>query len=149
MAVASREQLKQYALRALGHPVVEVNVDDDQIEDRMDEALEYWRQYHPDGIEKIYMKFLISASELKLITNNAQSFSLGEKVTGTSSGATAFTVNETSRVSNGNMLLVFKISGTLSLEKPLLVLILALLPLLALQRALLVYTINDTLKSLT
>ena len=112
MAVASREQLKQYALRALGHPVVEVNVDDDQIEDRMDEALEYWRQYHPDGIEKIYMKFLISASELKLITNNAQSFSLGEKVTGTSSGATAFTVNETSRVSNGNMLLVFKISGT-------------------------------------
>ena len=46
MSVASREQLKEYALRALGKPVLEINVDDTQLEDRLDEALEYWRQYH-------------------------------------------------------------------------------------------------------
>ena len=112
MAVASREQLKQYAMRALGAPVVEINVDDDQIEDRMDEALEYWRQYHPDGVEKLYMKFIISASQLKLTTNNAQNFALGERVVGSTSGATAFTAKETSRLSNGNMLLVRQVTGT-------------------------------------
>ena len=40
MAVGTREQLKQYALRALGAPVLEINVDEDQLEDRLDEALE-------------------------------------------------------------------------------------------------------------
>ena len=50
MAVNSRETLKQYALRALGSPVLEINVDDDQLEDRIDEALEHWRKYHYDGV---------------------------------------------------------------------------------------------------
>jgi hypothetical protein len=40
---SSREQLKQYALRALGKPVIEINADDDQLEDRIDEALQYFR----------------------------------------------------------------------------------------------------------
>ena len=43
---ATRETLKQYALRALGKPVIEINVDDDQLEDRLDEALQYFAQYH-------------------------------------------------------------------------------------------------------
>lgn len=47
MAVTSRESLKQYALRALGAPVLEINVDDDQLEDRLTEAIEYWRNHHP------------------------------------------------------------------------------------------------------
>ena len=42
---ASRENLKQYALRALGKPVIEINADDDQLEDRIDEALQYFTQY--------------------------------------------------------------------------------------------------------
>ena len=41
---ASRENLKQYALRSLGKPVIEINADDDQLEDRLDEALQYWSQ---------------------------------------------------------------------------------------------------------
>ena len=68
MAVASREQLKQYALRALGAPVLEINVDDDQLEDRLDEALDYWRLYHYEGIEQIYLKQQIRASEIVLST---------------------------------------------------------------------------------
>jgi len=47
---ATRENLKQYALRALGKPVIEINAGDDQLEDRLDEALQYFAQYHHDGI---------------------------------------------------------------------------------------------------
>ena len=46
---SSRETLKQYALRALGKPVIDLNVDDDQLEDRLDEAFQYYAQYHYDG----------------------------------------------------------------------------------------------------
>ena len=53
---ASRENLKQYALRALGKPVIEINADDDQLEDRLDEALQYFAQYHYDGIQRVYLK---------------------------------------------------------------------------------------------
>jgi hypothetical protein len=63
-AVTSRQGLKEYCLRELGAPVVEINVDDDQLEDRIDEALEYWRQYHYDGIEKIYMKHQVTATDI-------------------------------------------------------------------------------------
>ena len=51
---ASRENLKQYALRALGKPVIEINADDDQLEDRIDEALQYFSQYHYDGVQRAY-----------------------------------------------------------------------------------------------
>ena len=54
---ATRETLKQYALRALGKPVIEINVDDDQLEDRLDEALQYFAQYHYDGIRRTYLKY--------------------------------------------------------------------------------------------
>ena len=54
---ATREQLKQYALRTLGKPVIEINVDDDQLEDRIDEALQYFAQYHYDAIRRTYLKY--------------------------------------------------------------------------------------------
>ena len=54
---ATRENLKQYALRALGKPVIEINADDDQLEDRLDEALQYFAQYHYDGIQRAYLKY--------------------------------------------------------------------------------------------
>ena len=61
---ASREQLKQYALRILGKPVIEINVDDDQLEDRLDEALQYFAQYHYDGVERVYLKYKITEADL-------------------------------------------------------------------------------------
>ena len=87
MAVTSREQLKQYALRALGAPVIEINVDDDQLEDRLDEALDYFNLYHYEGIEQIYMKQAIRASEITLSTSVANTFQLAETITGATSGA--------------------------------------------------------------
>ena len=57
MAVpASRSQFKEYCLRKLGKPVIEINVDDDQIDDRIDECIRYYWDYHFDGTEKTYYK---------------------------------------------------------------------------------------------
>lgn len=64
MAITTREQLKEYCLRALGAPVVEINVDDDQLEDRLDEAVDYWRMYHPEGIEQVYLKHQVTADDV-------------------------------------------------------------------------------------
>jgi hypothetical protein len=112
MAVSSREGLKQYALRDLGAPVLEINVDDDQLEDRLDEALDYWRLYHYEGIEQIYLKQQIRASEIVLTTSTAANFNLTERITGATSGATAEVCRESSRVSTGTLLLVRNITGT-------------------------------------
>jgi hypothetical protein len=112
MAVSSRDGLKQYALRALGAPVLEINVDDDQVEDRIDEALDYWRLYHYEGIEQIYLKQQIRASEITLSASVAGTFDLAETITGATSGATAEVCRESTRVSTGTLLLVKNVNGT-------------------------------------
>ncbi len=68
---ATREQLKQYALRTLGKPVIEINVDDDQLEDRLDEALQYYAQYHYDGIRRTYLKYQYTQTDKDRITGNS------------------------------------------------------------------------------
>ena len=60
---SSRETLKQYALRNLGKPVIDINVDDDQLEDRLDEALQYFAQYHYDGVERCYLKYQFTEAD--------------------------------------------------------------------------------------
>ena len=56
----SRETFKEYCLRTLGKPVVDINVDDQQVEDRIDDALQYYRDYHFDGTERIIKKIEIT-----------------------------------------------------------------------------------------
>ena len=57
MAVpTSRATFKEYCLRKLGKPVIEINVDDDQVDDRIDECIRYYWDYHFDGTEKTYYK---------------------------------------------------------------------------------------------
>ena len=113
MATASRDQLKQYCLRALGAPVLEINVDDDQLEDRIDEAIEYWRLYHHEGIEKIYLKHKIRASTLTITTNNGGDFKLGGIVRGLTSNASAKICNQTDGlISSGNLIVIRGIQGT-------------------------------------
>jgi len=87
---SSRQELIDYCLRSLGHPVLEINVDDDQLEDRVDEAIQTYRQYHYDAVESVYLKEQITASTLQIVGVNAGNFSIGEKLTGASSGATTF-----------------------------------------------------------
>lgn len=57
----TRTQFKEYCLRRLGKPVIEINVDEDQVEDRIDDALRYYWDYHFDGSEKIYYKHQVTA----------------------------------------------------------------------------------------
>lgn len=59
----TRPQFKEWCLRKLGKPVIEINVDSDQAEDRIDEALSYYWDYHFDGTEKTYLKHTITATD--------------------------------------------------------------------------------------
>lgn len=85
---SSRQGLIDYCLRKLGHPVIEINLDDDQIEDRIDEAFQFYRDFHFDGVELVYLSEAISASSIQITGINAASFTNGEKITGGTSGAT-------------------------------------------------------------
>jgi len=65
MAVPStREAFKSYCLRRLGEPVIDVNVDDEQVEDRIDEALKYYQDYHFDGTERVLIKHVVTATDV-------------------------------------------------------------------------------------
>jgi hypothetical protein len=112
MAVTSRQELKQYCLRDLGAPVLEINVDDDQLEDRLDEAIELWREYHYDGIEKVYLKQKVTASVITLSSGDAAAFSLSEVVVGGTSGAYAEVTLEYGNLSAGLSLTVRNVVGT-------------------------------------
>jgi len=59
----SREEFIEYCLRKLGKPVLEINVDNDQVEDRVDEALAYYHDYHFDGAQKIYLAHQITEQD--------------------------------------------------------------------------------------
>ncbi len=72
MAVpTTKATLKSYCLRALGFGVIDINVSDDQADDRLDEALQYFAQYHYDGIERMYLKHLITSDEVSRARSDA------------------------------------------------------------------------------
>jgi hypothetical protein len=48
----------------LGHPVIEINVSDEQIDDRVDEALRFWYDYHGDGTERTYYKYIVTPTDI-------------------------------------------------------------------------------------
>tara|TARA_R110000782_G_scaffold21685_3_gene58069 strand:+ start:2871 stop:3626 length:756 start_codon:yes stop_codon:yes gene_type:complete len=60
----SRQTLIDYCLRRLGEPVIEINVDPDQIEDRVDEALQYWQEFHNEATFRTYIATLIGDSDV-------------------------------------------------------------------------------------
>jgi hypothetical protein len=75
MAVpATRAAFKEVCLRNLGKPVIEINVDDDQLEDRLDQALQYYQDYHFDGVEKTFLKHAVTQTDKDngyiTVTNN-------------------------------------------------------------------------------
>lgn len=107
---ASRQGLIDYCLRKLGHPVIEINIDDDQIEDRIDEAFQFYRDFHFDAIESVYLSEQITASLIQISGVNAASFINGEKVTGVTSGATTYVYRNVS----ANRFQVKNTSGTFS-----------------------------------
>ena len=75
----SRGTLKEYCLRNLGKPVIDINVDDDQVEDRIDEALQYFSQYHYDGVERMYLKYKVTADDVTRMRANINTFTATDK----------------------------------------------------------------------
>jgi hypothetical protein len=61
---STRQGLIDYCLRQLGAPVLEINVDDDQIDDLVDDALQYFTERHFDGVEKMYLKYKITQGDI-------------------------------------------------------------------------------------
>ncbi|SVD63498.1 uncharacterized protein METZ01_LOCUS416352, partial [marine metagenome] len=64
MALTSKALLKEYCLRRLGHPVIEINVDEEQCDDRVSDALQYFAEYHFDGVEKVFLKHTITQDDI-------------------------------------------------------------------------------------
>jgi hypothetical protein len=62
---STRAELIQYCLRSLGEPVLQVNVDDDQVEDRIDEAIQYWQEYHSDAVVRTFVKHKLTAQDVE------------------------------------------------------------------------------------
>lgn len=59
----TRKEFKEWCLRKLGKPVIEINVDPDQVDDRVDEALSYYWDYHFDGTERLYYKHVVTDAD--------------------------------------------------------------------------------------
>ena len=62
----SRATFKEYCKRKLGHPVIELNLDDDQIEDTIDDAVSYCQEYHFEGTHPEYVKNQVKNSVIHI-----------------------------------------------------------------------------------
>ena len=61
---STRQELIDYCLRRLGAPVLEINVDDEQIDDLVDDAIQYYNERHFDGVERMYLKYEITQDDI-------------------------------------------------------------------------------------
>ena len=61
---SSRSTFKEYCLRQLGAPVLEVNVADEQVDDLVDDALQYFHERHFDGVGQVYLKYKITQADI-------------------------------------------------------------------------------------
>ena len=114
MAVPStKATLKEYCLRALGKPVIDINVDDDQVDDRIDEAVQYFAQYHVDGVERMYLKYLVTADDITRMTTDTSESVTDNSVTTTYKRADNFLVVPSSVISVVN---VFPLSDRANLN---------------------------------
>jgi len=114
MAVPStKTTFKEYCLRALGKPVIDINVDDDQVDDRIDEAVQYFAQYHVDGVERMYLKYLVTAADITRMTTDTSESVTDSSVTTTWKRADNFLVVPSSVISVVN---VFPLSDRSSMN---------------------------------
>lgn len=109
----TRRQLKDWVLTKLGAPVIDINISAEQCEDRLSEALDYFKQYHFDGVQEIYLQHKVTGSKLNFNAPVVSAFSPDEILIGLTSGATAkfvekasnnlsITVYDSSKDFNGN-----------------------------------------------
>tara|TARA_B100000131_G_scaffold77288_1_gene73864 strand:- start:8980 stop:9825 length:846 start_codon:yes stop_codon:yes gene_type:complete len=61
---STRQELIDFCKRRLGAPVLEINVDDDQLDDLVDDALQYFQERHYDGVERMYLKYEVTQEDI-------------------------------------------------------------------------------------
>ena len=82
----TRQELKDYALRQLGHPVLEINVADEQVDDQLDDALQLFYERHFDGVERVLLKYKITENDIKRGRARGAGNTLGITTSSTGSG---------------------------------------------------------------
>jgi len=90
---STRQGLIDYCLRKLGAPVLEINVDDEQIDDLVDDAIQYFNERHFDGVEKMYLKYKITSDDVARGRAQGTDGVGIVTTTGTSTGIAATTFN--------------------------------------------------------
>jgi hypothetical protein len=85
----SRQGLIDYCLRRLGYPVLEINVDDDQIDDLVDDAIQYFQERHFDGIERVFLKHKLSDADKQILKSGITTSTASSNV-----GVTSVTYTE-------------------------------------------------------
>lgn len=99
----SRQTMIEYCLRRLGHPVLEVNVDPDQIEDRIDDAFQMYQQFHTDATEHVFFSYQLQNSDMsaKYVTlPNSMISVIGIVPLSTMKGAGMFNIDYQTRMSD-------------------------------------------------
>ncbi len=86
---ASTTELKEYCLRKLGKPVIDINLADEQMNDMIDESIQMFQEYHFDGTEVHYYSEQVAASTLTFAGASTGTFTAEETITGGTSNATA------------------------------------------------------------
>ena len=61
---STRQELIDYCLRKLGAPVLEINVAEEQVEDLVDDALQYFQERHFDGVSRVYLKYQVTQEDI-------------------------------------------------------------------------------------
>lgn len=74
---ASRSELREYCLRRLGKPVLEINVDDDQIDDLIDDAIQMFNERHYNGTERMFLKHQFTADDKTRFTTSDETLTVG------------------------------------------------------------------------
>jgi len=94
---ATRQQLIDYCFRKLGAPVLEINVDDDQVDDLVDDAIQLFNERHFDGVERMYLKYKITQGDID--RGLGTSIAGQDKVTGTTGVGIVTTTSTSTNIS--------------------------------------------------
>lgn len=93
---ASRQELIDYCLRQLGAPVLEINVAEEQLDDRVDEALQYFQERHFDGVQKMFLKYKLTEQDIRRGRSKGGEYNVGIVTTNVTSGIGTFSWEENS-----------------------------------------------------
>ncbi len=107
---SSRQGLIDYGLRQLGAPVLEINIDDDQIDDLLDDAIQVFNERHFDGVEEMFLKYKFTQADIdrgKATNETGSTNTVGlAATTGTSTNISGYGTTTSNFVENSNFIQV-------------------------------------------